>query len=343
MREAFGATFIGPEGYLNTPAYGLPPQATVDALERIHRGWAAGTVVGADFDADITAGRAAFAQIAGVPVESVAMGSSVASLLGPVASVLPDGSSVLVAEGEFTSVSFPFAAHHARGITVTEAPLERLPELARDHDAVAVSTVQSADGAQADLAALRAATEGTPTIVILDATQQLGWRRLDLAWADVVTSSNYKWLLGPTGIAWASYSQPLVERLVPHHANRYAGGAPWETTYGLPLRLAPDARRFDISPAWFPVVGAAASLTWMATLDLDAVTAHCLDLAGRAREALDLPPGDSAIVAIPTEHAATRLQDAGLRASVRQGAARIGFHLYNDEDDLDRVVEALRA
>src|SRR5690606_33528010 len=166
MREAFGATFIGPEGYLNTASYGLPPKTTVDALERVHRGWAAGTVVGPDFDADIATARAAFASLAGVPVGSVAMGSSVAALLGPVASALPDGSSVLVAEGEFTSVSFPFAAHHGRGVTVTEVPLERLPELAQDHDLVAVSTVQSADGARVDLAALRAATEGSDTLVV---------------------------------------------------------------------------------------------------------------------------------------------------------------------------------
>ncbi|MCL3838801.1 aminotransferase class V-fold PLP-dependent enzyme [Aeromicrobium duanguangcaii] len=343
MREAFGATFTGPEGYLNTPAYGLPPRVTVDAVERVHRGWAAGTVTGADFDADIAAGREAFARIAGVPVASVTMGASVAALLGPVASCLNDGARVLVPEGEFTSVSFPFAAHHGRDVTVTEVPLDRLVEAAPDHDVVAVSTVQSADGARVDLAALRAATEGSDTIVILDATQQLGWLSLDLAWADVVVSSTYKWLLSPTGIAWAAYSDRLLDRIVPHHANRYAGGAPWDTTYGLPLRLTDDARRFDISPAWFPVVGAAASLTWIASLDIDAVTAHCLGLADRARTALGLPPGASPIVSISIEHAAIRLQEAGLRASVRQGAARVGFALYNTEDDLDRVVEALNA
>ena len=58
---------------------------------------------------------------------ATALWSSVAALLGPVASSLPDGSRVLVAAGEFTSVSFPFAAHHARGVTVTEAPLEWRP------------------------------------------------------------------------------------------------------------------------------------------------------------------------------------------------------------------------
>lgn len=341
MREAFGATFIGPEGYLNTASYGLPPTMSVEAVEEAHRAWARGDAVGKDFDADIETGRAAFASLARVPAETVTVGHSVAALLGPVASALPDGASVLVPEGEFTSVSFPFAAHDGRRVTVTEAPLDRLPDLAASHDLVAVSTVQSADGARIDLGQLREATAGTDTIVVLDTTQQVGWLGLDVAWADVVASSGYKWLLGPTGVAWGAYAPRLAERLVPHHANRYGGGDPWNTTYGLPLRATEDARRFDVSPAWFGIRAAATSLAWLASLDLEAVTAHCLGLATQARAALDLEPRDSAIVSIPREHAAARLERAGIRASVRQGRARVSFHLYNTGDDLDRVVEAL--
>ncbi len=341
MRDAFGATFLGPEGYLNSPTTGLPPATTLEVLEQTHRDWAAGLIQGPDFDVDVAMARAGFATLAGVPVEAVAMGGSVGSLLAPVAAAISDGSKVVVAEGEFTSVSFPFAAQHARGVTVTEVPLDRLPEAAADHDVVAVSTVQSSDGSRVDLDALRDATRDTETLVVLDATQQLGWLRLDLAWADVVAGSSYKWLLGPRGVAWAAYSARLADRLVPHGANWYAGEKPWESIYGLPLRLAQDARRFDSSPAWFAVRGAAASLTWLTTLDQQAVTDHCIGLADRVRASLGLPPGESAIVSIPIENAASRLQAAGVRASVRQGAARVGFHLYNTRDDVDRVVEAL--
>ena len=35
------------------------------------------------------------------------------------------------------------------------------------------------------------------------------------------------------------------------------------------------------------------------------------------------------------------LRNAGIRAAVRAGAVRVGFHLYNTEDDLDRLVDAL--
>jgi selenocysteine lyase/cysteine desulfurase len=129
--------------------------------------------------------------------------------------------------------------------------------------------------------------------------------------------------------------------MTPHAANWYAGEEPWSTIYGLPLRLAPDARRFDTSPAWFGALGSGLTLPWLASLDRDAVESHCIGLANRLRAELDLPPSDSAIVSLPITDAADKLARAGIRASVRAGAVRVGFHLYNTDDDLDGLVDAL--
>jgi selenocysteine lyase/cysteine desulfurase len=129
--------------------------------------------------------------------------------------------------------------------------------------------------------------------------------------------------------------------MTPHAANWYAGEAPWSTIYGLPLRLASDARRFDTSPAWFGVLGAGLTLPWLASLDGAKVEAHAVGLANRLRAELSLPQSNSAIVSIPVSDAAERLKGAGIRAAVRAGAVRVGFHLYNTEDDLDRLVDAL--
>ena len=46
-------------------------------------------------------------------------------------------------------------------------------------------------------------------------------------------------------------------------------------------------------------------------------------------------------MSIPIADAAERLRAAGIRASMRAGAVRVGFHLYNTEDDLDRLLDAL--
>ncbi|TXI61651.1 aminotransferase class V-fold PLP-dependent enzyme [Mycolicibacterium mageritense] len=343
MREAFGAQFAGAEGFLNSPTFGLPPQFLLDALQRCIADWQAGTMDAASFDEPVRAGRAGYAALVGVPVESVAMAGNVSGALGLVAAAIPDGSRVAVLAGEFTSTTFPFAAQAARGVTLTELTPDELVREAGNYDVVACSLVQSADGAVLDEEALRAAVTGTETLSVVDVTQAAGWRNLDLAWADVTVAAVYKWLLAPRGTAWMSLSERIAEQMTPHAANWYAGEDPWQSIYGLPLRLAADARRFDTSPAWFSALGASLTLPWLASLDAAAVHAHTVGLADRLRGQIGLPQRDSAIVSLPIADAAERLQRAGIRASVRAGAVRVGFHLYNTDDDLDRLVDALGA
>ncbi|GAS88563.1 aminotransferase class V-fold PLP-dependent enzyme [Mycolicibacterium brisbanense] len=342
MRTAFGAEFAGAEGFLNTPTFGLPPQFLLDALHGCLGEWQAGTMQAASFDDPVRAGRAGYAQLAGVPVESVAMAGNVSAALGLVAAAIPDGSRVAVLSGEFTSTTFPFAAQ-GRGVTVTELTPTELIDRAADFDAVSVSLVQSANGAVLDLAALRAAVQGADTITVIDLTQALGWACPDVSWVDVTVAAVYKWLLAPRGTAWMSLCERVAATMTPHAANWYAGEQPWQSIYGLPLRLADDARRFDTSPAWFSVLGAGLTLPWLASLDRGAVKQHTVGLANRLRAEIELPQQDSAIVSIPIADAAERLQRAGIRASMRAGALRVGFHLYNTEDDLDRLVDALGA
>ncbi|GAA4777823.1 aminotransferase class V-fold PLP-dependent enzyme [Actinomycetospora chlora] len=335
MRSAFGTTFAVDGVYLNTPSIGVPPAPVVDAVADAVTGWGRGAAEPPEFDAHVATGREAFASLVGVPASSVVLGSAVSGLLGLVAASLPAGARVLTAEREFTSVTFPFAA---AGHDVGEVPLEELPERAAGADVVAVSVVASADGALLDLAALRAEV-GPDTLVVLDATQSLGWLPADLAWADAVVAGGYKWLLSPRGAAWMAVSERLAARLVPAQSGWYAGG--WDAIYGLPLRLHDDARRFDLSPVWLAHVGAAVALPWIASLDATAVHDHAVGLANRLRAGLDLPRGDSAIVAVRRDGAAERLAAAGVRAAVRHGAARVGFHLHNTEADADAVLDAL--
>ena len=256
MRTAFGQEFDVRDGYLNTASIGVPPLSVVTAVDAAVAAWRTGAAQPADHDPAVEAGRAAFAGLVGVPVDQVAIGASVSSLVGLIAAAVPDGARVLVAEGEFTSLTWPFAVHAGRGVTVTECPLDALGERAGEFDVVAVSVVQSADGRMADLDAL-AAARATGTRVVLDVTQALGWLPLRLDWADAVVGAGYKWLLSPRGAAWLAVRPELA--LVPLHAGWYAGENPWTSVYGLPLRLATSARGLDSSPVWLSHIGAAAA------------------------------------------------------------------------------------
>jgi len=340
-REAFGMKFIGAEGFLDTATSGLPPRFVADAMHDCVQSWAQGRLQMSTFDEPMRTSRAAYAALIGVDEHRVTMGTSVSSAIGLVAASLPDGSRVATPRGEFTSVTFPFAAQAARGVTVTELPGGRLADAAGDFDVVAASLVQSADGAVLDVEKLRRNAAESGTITVIDATHALGWKNIEMPWADAVVSVSYKWLLGPRGVAWMSLSERLLDALVPHLANPYAGEELWSSVYGLPMRLAGGARRFDAAPVWFSVFGAGLALPWVASLDRVAVEAHGVGLANRLRAELDMPAVDSPIVSIPGSHNADSLRRAGIRASVRAGSARVGFHLYNTADDLDRLLDVL--
>jgi selenocysteine lyase/cysteine desulfurase len=111
--------------------------------------------------------------------------------------------------------------------------------------------------------------------------------------------------------------------------------------YGPPLRLATDARRFDVSPAWFSWVGTAPALELLEQIGIQAVHDHDVALADRFRAGLGLEPGASPIVTASIEGARERFARAGIRAATRAGALRVSFHLYSTEAEVDTALDAL--
>jgi selenocysteine lyase/cysteine desulfurase len=336
---------FSPEGaYLNTATYGLPPRAGFAALAAAADEWRHGRTGFDGWDASVGASRASFARLSGVPVEDVAVGSAVSAFAGLVAAALPSGARVLCAEGDFTSVLFPFLAQAARGVTVELVPLERLAEaLGAEHALVAVSAVQSADGRLTDLDAVGAAARHHGVRTFVDTTQATGWLPLDCSRFDYTACAGYKWLLGPRGTAYFTVRPERRDELLPAAAGWYAGHDVAGSYYGAPLRLADDARRFDLSPAWLSWVGAAPALALLEQLTVEAIREHDLRRAGRLREGLGLPPADSAIVSVAglEPDAAERLAADGVMAAGRGGALRLSCHLYTTEEDVERALAAL--
>lgn len=329
--------------YLNTATLGLPPRRSLAALQEVLGQWRAGRAHPPDYDAPLARSRSAYAALVGVEPSAVAVGSQVSVFAGLVAAGLPAGSEVVTARGEFTSVVFPFLAQADRGVRVREVPLERLADAVAPRTAlVAVSAVQSADGRLADLDALAAAAAAHGTRVLLDTTQAVGWLPVAADRFAYTVCAGYKWLLAPRGTCFSTVRPELADGLVPHAAGWYAGGDPWDSIYGGPLRLAQDARRFDVSPAWHSWVAQAPALELLGGVGAAALHAHALGLADRFRAALDLPPGDSAIVSLAAgPRAAQRLSAAGVASGVRAGRLRLAFHVNNTAADADRAAGAL--
>ena len=330
--------------YLDTATMGLPPRRTLIAVDAALRRWGAGTDDAVAYDDAVATSRAAYAELVGVDPSWVATGGQLSAMVGLVAASLPPGSRVLTAAGDFTSVLFPFHAQAARGITVREAPLEHLAEAVEpDTTLVAVSAVQSADGRVADLDALVEACAGTGTRTLIDTTQAAGWLPIDARRFAYTTGGGYKWLLAPRGTCFLTVRPELVDDLLPLAAGWYAGEDRWDSIYGSPLRLARTARRFDVSPAWHAWAGQAESLRLLLEVGGEALHAHAVGLANRFLEAIDRPPGDSAILSLHTHTDPARaLASAGIRAAGRSGRLRLSFHVSTRADEVDRAAEVLQ-
>ena len=333
--------FTAELAYLNTATYGLPPRAAVAALETALDEWRHGRTQFYGWDESVGRSRRAFARIAGVDAGDVAIGGQVSAFAGLVAAALPSRARVLGVEGDFTSVLFPFLAQEPRGVSVELVPLDRLAEaIAPHHDLVAFSVVQSADGRLADLDAVLAAAAAHGVRTFADSTQATGWLPVDHARFDYAACAGYKWLISPRGTAYFTLRPEHRDGLIAHGAGWYAGEVVDASYYGAPLRLAEDARRFDLSPAWHCWVGAAPAVELLADLGVERIHAHDLAMANRVREGLGMPPGDSAIVSIGglPEDAAERLEAAGVMA-----AGRLSCHLYTTAEDVDRALAVLRS
>jgi selenocysteine lyase/cysteine desulfurase len=272
------------------------------------------------------------------------VGSQVSVFAGLIAANLPGGSEVLTATGDFTSILFPFYAQSGRGIRVREVPLERIAESITSRTTlVAVSAVQSADGRVADLDALYAASGATGARVLLDTTQAVGWLPVDASRFAYTACGGYKWLLSPRGTAYFTINPALSDDLTPHFAGWYAGQDPWSSIYGGPLRLASDARRFDVSPAWHAWVAAAPAVRLLAQVGTPSLHRHALGLANRFRAAIGLEPGDSAIVSLATDGAAAdAMAAARITGSARAGRLRLSFHVSTSDQDADLAADVLR-
>ncbi|MFE7845153.1 aminotransferase class V-fold PLP-dependent enzyme [Microbacterium sp. NPDC057407] len=339
------AEFSGGRGYLAACTTGLPPRSSRAAVIADLDASAAGRPDPAGYSAAVERARRHFAALVGVGSDRVAIGSQASVAVALFAASLETGAEVLIAEGDFSSIVLPFV-HAGRSLRIRTAPLTALAEAVHAGTAAVVfSLVQSATGERADLESILGAARAHGARTLCDATQAVGWLPVEASRFDALVCHAYKWLCAPRGVSFLVVSEELQREMPPLFAGWYAGSDPWASCYGGDIDLAPDASRFDASPAWQAFVGAEPALALFASIDPVALEAHTTGLAAafRARIGLTAAGRPSAIVtwADPDGADLASLTAAGIVASGRAGRARVAFHVFNDEEDVDRASAAL--
>ena len=265
---------------------------------------------------------------------------------------------ILTSDNEFHSFRRQAARWEEAGTAIVErAPLDRIVERARSgaHDLIFVSHVQFGTGRVfegiADLAAL-ARPEG-PWVAI-DGYHGFMAVETDLsAVADCVfyLAGGYKYAMAGEGCAFLHAPPGFGPR--PEITGWYAAFDDLSLPPGS-IGYAPDARRFlgsTFDPSGIYRFVAVRDMLGQEGLTTAAVNAHVAPLreqllAELRLEAESLNPGSPArFVALRSPHAQSwqaALEAEDILTDVRGDVLRIGFGLYQDMHDVDRLIEALR-
>jgi cysteine desulfurase / selenocysteine lyase len=237
---------------------------------------------------------------------------------------------------------------------------------------VSISTVTFSPGFRVDTEALGAACRQRDALLFADAVQSVGTlcTDVDAMNVDALAVSTQKGLLGLYGLGFLYCRRAWAERLTPAYLARFGVdmGEAHEGDLGEDdFRLMPGARRFDVGN--YNYVAAAAvdrTLDLIQGLGTRAVEDHVRGLTHRLAEGfLDLglpvcggPPGKhtGAIIAVGEFGAGShdgaddpaiqalydRLTENRVKLSVRRGILRFGLHLYNNTEDVERVIKLAR-
>jgi selenocysteine lyase/cysteine desulfurase len=349
--------------WLDTP--GCPPGATpvIEAVRRCLDEWEAGRSSWMDWDQVPDTARTEIAGWLNVSPANIALVDSVSHAAAQVAAGLPAGSRVLVTEGEFRSNLLPWQGAQSRGISVTTVPLgppgtttERVcAALRQGADLLAISTCVSSTGNRPDLAEIARVARANGVRIFVDATQSLGVIQLDIAaiQPDYLAAHAYKWMFAPRGCAWLYVGDGCLDQLVPIAPGWHSAQHPHDEYFG-PLASYPDAaRRLDGGRPWLPWIGGLAAFQTLNRLDPAEVEGRALALSEKARAGLvelgipvrpsELPSQIVRMTPVNSADLVSHLVGARIQCSGGRAGLRVGFHGFNDEEDLDRLLAAVQS
>jgi selenocysteine lyase/cysteine desulfurase len=362
--------------YLNAASWSPLPLATLEAgRAAVGRKGAPWKLDGAFANRQHERARKAASKLINADADDVALISSVGYGVAAAAKVLhvPRGSRVVVLQDDHSSPVLEWQTRaEAQGFTIetvpqpdngdwTSAILEAVERRgAAPVGLASISSVHWSDGGAVDLDRVAKALRQQGAAFLIDATHAAGVMNLDVAKldADFVIFPTYKWLLGPYGRAFI------------YVAKRHQHGVPLEQTsfgrrdvraeqsvYFADTRYVPNARRFDMGERdhFISMEMASIGMEMLAAWGLPVVQERLLMLTERIADGLRGLPVQIPETRLRAPHVLSLKFNGempkglieGLAAehiyvAPRLGRMRISPHVYNDEVDVDRFVQAMR-
>jgi selenocysteine lyase/cysteine desulfurase len=353
--------------YINSCSQGALSDAVRDAYSRYLEDW---DERGAPWDYWVEKGeeaRRAFAGVINADPEEVAVTASVSAGVSAIASGLrfAGRSKVVLTDLEFPTIGQIWHAQKLRGARVVHVqpdadgtiPLDRFAE-AIDGDTllVAITHVSYRTGAMLEVERIASLAHERGALVLVDAYQSAGSVPIDVRklGIDFLGAGTVKYLLGSAGLGFLYARRDVVERIWPTATGWFAD----EDIFKMDHRDYSPARtaaRFQAGTPPIPSIYAGvAGIGVLQETGVEEIRDHVLGLNSRLLAGLDdlkattvtprRPKRRGALVCVKSTDApglVAALGREGIVTSERDGNLRISAHLYNSDDDVDAVLEAL--
>jgi selenocysteine lyase/cysteine desulfurase len=349
--------------FLNTATFGqLPRRASEAAQAHFERREQNACVDFLDWFTDLDALRASIARLINAAPSDIAFMPNAASALALAISSIDwqPGDEMLTLRDEFPNQLYAHAVAEVRGI---ECSWNELPLHVSDRTRlVLISTVNYSTGLRPDLSVIVSDLRRRGVVVYLDGTQSLGALQFDCAaiQPDFLAVDAYKWMISPNGAAFV-YVDPTIRARLRPNVIGWRSDRDWRNVnslhHGSP-RFGASAEKYEPGMLPFPsLYGMQASVQLLEEIGSAAIEARVLELAALIRRELaafgaksDPAPG----ACLPSQIVTARLpgMDAssltlslaarGIVTSARKGCLRVSPHFYNNEEDVAKLVEALK-
>jgi len=329
-----------------------------------------------DFFTQSEHARTLFGELIGSSADGVAIVPSASYGIATAANNLPldAGQEILVLEEQFPSNIYSWqrlATEKQGSVRTVSAPAKTshgtnwtpaiLDAISQRTGIVALPQCHWTDGALIDLHAVSRKAKEVGAALVLDLSQSLGAMPFNVQDIDpdFMVAPTYKWLMGPyaLGFLYAAprwrEGKPLEEGwIVRKGSENFAGLVDYQHEY------QPGARRFDMGERanfqLMPMAGRALEqlLEWGIENIADTLRAKTTVIADRAAKMglktsnADLRAPHFVGVRFPgdmPQELLQRLVDRQVHVSIRGSSMRITPHLYNTDDDIDRLFTALDA
>lgn len=315
------------------------------------------------------AARAAFARLIGASPDEVAVMTSVSAGVSALMSCFDfrgRRGKIVVADFAFPTVGQISHAQEPRGARIVHVPLagatipyEAFERAIDDETAlVALSHVSFRTGARQDVAAITHLAHRHGALLLLDSYQALGTLPIDVRQlgVDFLVGGTLKYLLSSAGLAFLYARKDLILRLRPTSMGWFSQAEIFamDIYHNTP---ANSARRFESGTPPIPNIYAGlAGMAIIQRIGVEAIEGHIRELtdhliAGAMRMGCNVvtplrPSQRGALITIKSNdvHALVeRLATRGIVVSSREQNLRVSPHFYNNHDDIERVLEGLKA